>query len=177
MMRIDTIGWLIVAALFLAIPAGAVAAADVHIDESIGERTYTPTTVADLPASGYELGTGQLVVDLRNLPWTKGEAIPVSAHLGFGQMIVSVPSSVCVDGHVTAKGGDLVVAGEVSNGIDPEVDQGEPLTNAPRLKLNADIQFGQVIVTDEAPNQIETHGADYDHHQAEADSQKQVCGR
>jgi len=171
------IPWLLVAGLVLAIPAGAVAAADIHIDESIGERTYTPTTVADLPPSGYELGTGQLVVDLRELPWTKGEAIPVSATLGFGQMIVSVPSNVCVDGHVTGKGGDLVVAGDVSNGIDPEVDQGEPLTDAPRLDLNADIQFGQVIVTDEAPDQIETHGADYDHHQAEADSQKQVCGR
>ena len=81
-----------------AIPAGAVAAADIHIDESIGQRTYTPTTAADIPADGYELGTGQLVVDLRQLPWAKGQTIPVSAHLGIGQMIVSVPPNVCIDG-------------------------------------------------------------------------------
>jgi hypothetical protein len=92
-------------------------------------------------------------------------------------MIVSVPSSVCVVGHTTAKAGDLVVAGDVSNGVDPEVDQGTPTSKAPRLDLDADIQLGQLIVTDEAPDEIDTHGVDYDHHQQEADAQRQVCGR
>ena len=170
--------WLVAAALVLGIPAGAVAAADIHIDESIGERTYTPTTIADIPESGYELGTGQLVVDLRRLPWTKGQAIPVSAELGFGQMIVSVPSNVCVDGHVTAKGGDLIVAGETSDGIDPEVDQGEPLTDAPRLDLDAEVQFGQVIVTERDPIEVEeSHGPHRNDYRGEADSQRRVCGR
>jgi phage shock protein PspC (stress-responsive transcriptional regulator) len=169
--------WLLTAALVLAIPAGAVAAADIEIDGSIGQREYTPTVVGDIPDSGYELGTGQLIVDLRELPWRKGEAIPVSARLGLGQMIVSVPARVCVDGHATAKGGELVIAGEVRHGIDAEVDQGRPRTNAPRLDLDAEIQFGQVIVTDQAPDRIDTHGIDYDHHQQELDSQRAVCGR
>jgi phage shock protein PspC (stress-responsive transcriptional regulator) len=175
--------WLLVTGLVLAVPAGAVAAADVHIDESIGERTYTPTVAADVPESGYELGTGQLIVDLRELPWAKGQAIPVSAELGFGQMIVSVPSNVCVDGQATAKGGELIVAGEVSDGIDPEVDQGEPLTDAPQLDLDAEVQFGQVIVTDRSPEEVDSHGPGWDRHddagdyQGEADSQRQVCGR
>jgi phage shock protein PspC (stress-responsive transcriptional regulator) len=169
--------WLLTAALVLGIPAGAVAAADIHIDESIGERTYTPTTVADIPADGYELGTGQLTVDLRRLPWTKGQTIPVSSDLGFGQMIVSVPSNVCVVGHAHAKAGELIVAGDVSHGVDPEIEQGTPTSQAPRLDIDAQIQFGQVIVTDEAPEEIDTHGADYDHHQEEIDSQERVCGR
>jgi phage shock protein PspC (stress-responsive transcriptional regulator) len=171
------IPWLVTAALVLGVPAGAVAAADIHFDGSIGQREYTPSVVANLPASGYELGTGQLIVDLRELPWKEGRAIHVSAHQGIGQMIVSVPTSVCVDGHATAKGGELVIAGDVSHGVDAEVDQGEPLTKAPRLLLNADIQFGQIIVTDEDPHHIDTRGADYDHHQQEADSQRVVCGR
>lgn len=177
------IPWLVAAALVLAIPAGAVAAADIHVDESIGERSYAPTTVEDIPESGYELGTGQLIVDLRQLPWSKGQSIPVEADLGFGQMIVSVPPSVCVDGHATAKGGDLIVAGELSNGIDPEVDQGEPLTDAPQLDLEAEIQFGQVIVTEKAPEEVDSRGPDWnDRHddsgyEGEADSQRQVCGR
>ena len=79
-------------------------------------------------------------------------------------MIVSVPSQVCVIGHATGKAGELIVAGDVSHGIDPEVDQGTPTTNAPRLDLDADIQLGQMIVTDEAPDQVDDHGADYDHH-------------
>ena len=168
---------LLTLALVLGIPAGAIAAADIEIDGSIGQRTYTPTVPADIPANGYELGTGQFVVDLRDLPWKQGETIAASAHLGIGQMIVSVPSSVCVVGHATGKAGELIVAGDVSHGIDPDVNQGSPTTNAPRLDLNADIQLGQMIVTDQSPDQIDQHGADYDHHQQEADSQRQVCGR
>jgi phage shock protein PspC (stress-responsive transcriptional regulator) len=168
---------LLVLALVLGIPAGAIAAADIKIDSSIGERTYTPTAVADIPADGYKLGTGQLVVDLRELPWAPGKTIAASAHLGLGQMIVSVPSSVCVVGHATGKAGELIVAGDVSHGVDPDVDQGTPTSNAPRLDLGADIQFGQLIVTDEDPDEIDSRGADYDHHTEEADAQRRVCGR
>jgi phage shock protein PspC (stress-responsive transcriptional regulator) len=168
---------LLVLALVLGIPAGAIAAADIKIDGSVGERTYTPTVAADIPADGYELGTGQLVVDLRRLPWKPGQTIAASAHLGIGQMIVSVPSRVCVVGHATAKAGELIVAGEVSHGIDPEIDQGTPTSNAPRLAVDADIQLGQMIVTDEDPDEIDTRGADYDHHTQEEDAQKRVCGR
>jgi hypothetical protein len=168
---------LLVLALVLGIPAGAIAATDIKIDDSVGERTYTPTVAADIPADGYELGTGQLVVDLRRLPWKPGQTIAASAHLGIGQTIVSVPSRVCVVGHATAKAGELIVAGEVSHGIDPEIDQGTPTSTAPRLALDADIQLGQVIVTDEDPEEIDTRGADYDHHIQEEDAQKRVCGR
>jgi phage shock protein PspC (stress-responsive transcriptional regulator) len=168
---------LLVLALVLGIPAGAIAAADIKIDDSIGERTYTPTVAADLPADGYKLGTGQLVVDLRQLPWTAGQTIAASAHLGIGQMIVSVPPNVCVVGHATAKAGELLVAGDVSHGVDPEVDQGTPASNAPRLDLDADIQLGQMIVTDEDPDEIDSRGPDYDHHYEEADAQRRVCGR
>ena len=112
--------WLLAAALLLAIPAGAIAAADIRIDGSIGKREYNPTTLTDIPADGYELGTGQLIVDLRDLHWTPGQTIPVKAELGLGQM----------------------------------------------------------IVTDQAPDEVDNRGgADYDHNQEEADSQQQVCGR
>jgi phage shock protein PspC (stress-responsive transcriptional regulator) len=171
--------WLLAWALLLAIPAGAVAAADIRIDGSIGQREYDPTTLTDIPADGYELGAGQLIVDLRDLPWTSGQTIPVKAELGLGQMIVSVPSEVCVDARANAKGGELLVAGDQSDGVHPEVDQGEPTSKAPRLELDADLQFGQMIVTDQAPDEVDGHGrgVDYDHNQEEADSQQQVCGR
>jgi phage shock protein PspC (stress-responsive transcriptional regulator) len=169
---------LLTAALVLGIPAGAIAAADIDIDNSIGERTYTPTAVADLHADGYKLGTGQLVVDLRELPWKEGQTVTTSAHLGIGQMIVSVPSNVCVVGHADGKAGELVVAGQVSHGVDPDVDLGTPTTQAPRLHLDADIQLGQMIVTDQSPEQAtDERGVDYDHHTQEAAAQRTVCGR
>jgi phage shock protein PspC (stress-responsive transcriptional regulator) len=169
---------LLTAALVLGIPAGAIAAADIDFDSSIGERNYTPSTVADVHPGGYELGTGQLVVDLRDLPWRKGQTIPVSAHLGIGQMIISAPSNVCVVGHADGKAGELVVAGQVSHGVDPDVDLGIPTTQAPRLQLDADIQLGQMIVTDQSPEQADRdRGIDYDHHTQEAAAQRTVCGR
>jgi phage shock protein PspC (stress-responsive transcriptional regulator) len=168
---------LLTTALVLGIPAGAIAAGDIDIDGSIGQRTYTPAAVADVPADGYKLGTGQLIVDLRDLPWAKGQTIAASGHLGIGQMIVSVPSRVCVVGHATGKAGELVVAGQVSNGVDPDVDLGTPTTQAPRLDLSADIQLGQMIVTDQSPAQINDRGVDYDHHTQEAAAQRTVCGR
>ena len=171
--------WLMVAALVLAIPAGAVAAADVRFDASVGQREYKPATVADLPEDGYELGTGQLIVDLRDLPWREGQSIPVEADLGIGQMIVSVPSTVCVDASATGKAGELLVAGEQSDGVDPDVDSGRPQSRAPRLVLNAEVQIGQMIVTDEDPDGIASRGegVDYDHNQHLADDQERVCGR
>jgi phage shock protein PspC (stress-responsive transcriptional regulator) len=168
---------LLVLALVLGIPAGGIAAADIKFDNSVGERTYTPTVAADIPAEGYKLGTGQLVVDLRRLPWKPGQTIAASAHLGLGQMIVSVPSRVCVVGHATGKAGELIVAGDVSRGVDPDLDKATPTSNAPRLDLDADIQLGQMIVTDEDPDQVDDHGADYDHHTPQAAEQRRVCGR
>jgi phage shock protein PspC (stress-responsive transcriptional regulator) len=170
--------WLLTTALVLAIPAGAIAAADIDIDGSIGERTYTPTVSTDIPADGYKLGTGQLVVDLRDLPWKPGESIAASAHLGIGQLIVSVPPNVCVQGHATGKAGELVVAGQVSHGIDPDVSVGTATSKAPRLQLDADIQLGQMVVTDEDPDKVSGHGTRYDERRQELeDRQRQVCGR
>jgi phage shock protein PspC (stress-responsive transcriptional regulator) len=169
---------LLVLALVLGIPAGAIAAADIKFDNSVGERTYTPAVAADIPAEGYKLGTGQLVVDLRQLPWKDGQTIKASAHLGLGQMIVSVPSRVCVVGHATGKAGELIVAGDISRGVDPEVTQGTPTSKAPRLDLDADIQLGQMVVTDEDPDHVENHERDYDQdHTEQAAEQRQVCGR
>jgi phage shock protein PspC (stress-responsive transcriptional regulator) len=177
-MRRRSIPVLLTAALVLGIPAGAVAAADIKIDSSIGQRTYTPRVVADIPADGYKLGTGQLVVDLRDLPWKKGETIATSADLGVGQLIVSVPSNVCVVGTGDGKAGELIVAGKVSHGVDPNVDLGTPTTHAPRLQLDANIQLGQMVVTDQPPNEAENgQGIDYDHHTQEEAAQRTVCGR
>jgi phage shock protein PspC (stress-responsive transcriptional regulator) len=168
---------LLTIALVLGIPAGAIAAAGIDIDGSVGERTYTPTVQTDIPADGYKLGTGRLVVDLRQLPWRTGQTIPVSSQLGIGQMIISVPSRVCVEGDATGKAGELVVAGQVSHGIDPDVDLGTPTSNAPRLALDADIQLGRMVVTDEDPDEIDRRGVDDDNDTEMEAAQRQVCGR
>lgn len=171
--------WFLAAALVLGVPAGAVAAADIHFDGGIGERHYRPTALTDVPRDGYSFGVGHMVVDLRDLPWANGQTISVSSELGVGQMVVSVPSNVCVHAHATGKAGELLIRGDKSDGIDPELSQGLPRSNAPRLDLDAEIQLGQIVVTDQDPDEVDHggHGFDYDHNRLSAKQQDKVCGR
>jgi phage shock protein PspC (stress-responsive transcriptional regulator) len=171
--------WLLAGALILALPAGAVAAADIRFDGGIGERTYRPAAVTDIPDDGYDLGVGRLVVDLRDLPWQPGQTISVDSELGIGQIVVSVPSSVCVDADATAKAGQLLIQGESNSGVDPEYDSGTPLSDAPRLDLEADLQLGEVVVTDRDPDAFDERGPGRDHGEdsEEAAAAREVCGR
>jgi phage shock protein PspC (stress-responsive transcriptional regulator) len=169
--------WLLAAALILALPAGAIAAADIRFDGGIGEREYRPALLTDLPADGYQLGVGQMVVDLRDLPWEDGQTVSLSSELGIGQMIVSVPPSVCVNADANGKAGVLVVRGEKSDGVDLEVDQSHQRGAAPRLDLDAEIQLGQLIVTDRDPIAVEEHDLSDNDRAEELNSEREACSR
>jgi hypothetical protein len=167
--------WLLASALILALPAGGIAAADIRFDGGIGEREYRPAAVTDLPADGYDFGVGQMVVDLRNLPWAEGQTVSLSSELGIGQMIVSVPPKVCVDADATGKAGELLVRGETSDGVDLEIDQSQPVGKAPRLDLDAEIQLGQLIVTDRDPIAVEEHDVSDEERAEELNSEREAC--
>ena len=144
--------WLLGLALLLALPAGAVAAGDVRFDGGIGQRTYAPVSATDIPADGYELGVGQMNVDLRQIEFKPGQAVELPAKLGVGQLVVSVPSEVCVAGRAEAKGGELLVRGVSNSGMDAQFDRGVPPgAKLPVLEIDADLQFGQLTVTDRGP--------------------------
>jgi phage shock protein PspC (stress-responsive transcriptional regulator) len=159
-----TAPWLIGLALLLALPAGAVAAADVRFDGGIGEQTYTPVTAAEIPDDGYELGVGQLTIDLRQMNIKRGETVELPAELGLGQMIVSVPSGVCVTGEAEAKGGELLVRGVSNSGANAEFERGAaPGSDLPTVEIDAELQFGQLVVTDRDPEDWangDDHGGD-----------------
>jgi phage shock protein PspC (stress-responsive transcriptional regulator) len=153
-----TAPWLLAFALLLAIPAGAVAAADIEFDGGVGERTYSPAVAADIPADGYEHGVGQLVVDLRDYEWGEGELVTLPAELGIGQLLISVPSDVCVFGEADGKVGEVSVRGQGSDGVEPEFDRASAPVTQPRLQLDADIQIGQLLVTDRNPEDFSDDG-------------------
>jgi phage shock protein PspC (stress-responsive transcriptional regulator) len=146
--------WLLVPALVLALPAGAVAAADVRFDGGIGERDYRPTSAAQVPDDGYSLGIGQLVVDLRGLPWHNDQSLDLATDMGVGQTVVSVPSGVCVQAEATASAGDVFVRGQRSSGIDAEVVEHPPEGSAPRLVLDSELDAGQIVVSDRPPEDL-----------------------
>jgi phage shock protein PspC (stress-responsive transcriptional regulator) len=151
--------WLLGLALLLALPAGAVAAADVRFDGGIGERTYSPVSATDIPDDGYELGVGQLKIDLRQLDIKRGETVELPAELGLGQMIVSVPSGVCVTGKAEAKGGELLVRGVSNSGANAEFERGAvPESDLPTVDIDGELQFGQLVVTDRGPEDYDRRG-------------------
>lgn len=170
--------WLLALALALAIPAGAVAAADVRFDGGIGERDHSPTAVAEIPAGGYELGIGQLKVDLRELVWKPGEVVELPAELGIGQLIVSVPSDVCVVGHAEAAAGELLVRGSSNSGTSAEFDRGPPAPAAPAvLDLDVELQLGQLVVTDRDPDAYDGEGPDRHGEGGELAAEPAACAR
>jgi phage shock protein PspC (stress-responsive transcriptional regulator) len=143
--------WLIVPALVLALPAGAVAAADVSFDGGIGERDHRPASAAELPADGYSLGVGQMTIDLRGMEWPRDRRVELDTDMGVGQTVVSVPARVCVEADVNASVGHVLVRGREGSGIDAEVTERPPLRDTPRLVLDSEVDAGEIVVTDRPP--------------------------
>jgi hypothetical protein len=158
--------WLIVPALVLALPAGAVAAGDVSFDGGIGERDHRPASAAELPADGYSLGVGQMTVDLRGMEWPRDRSVELDTDMGVGQTVVSVPARVCVEADVNASVGHVLVRGREGSGVDAEVTEGPPLGDAPRLVLDSEVDAGEIVVTDRPP---ETFTDDHDGFRDEGD--------
>ena len=110
--------WLIPPAVALAVGAGVAAAADLDFRGGIGEREYHPVSARPIPADGYRLGVGQLIVDLRDLDWSKERVVHLDVDLGAGQASVFVPDRVCVTGSTHVGIGESEVAGERNDGVD-----------------------------------------------------------
>jgi phage shock protein PspC (stress-responsive transcriptional regulator) len=150
--------WLIAPAIALAVPLGAVAAADVSFGDGIGERQYRPLSIAALPADGYELGIGRLEVDLRQLDWTDSTVVDLDLNLGIGEAIVAVPSNVCVTTDFDTRAGDLRVAGDEAGGIDVHSGANAGATTTPRLDLNGEVDLGELRVINDDTAEIDGHG-------------------
>jgi phage shock protein PspC (stress-responsive transcriptional regulator) len=149
--------WLIIPAAVLAVPLGAVAAADIHFSDGIGERHYRPASFSSVPADGYELGIGQLLVDLRELPWRSDTVLDLNVDLGMGELAVAVPENVCVSADVSTRGGELNIAGDEANGIDSEIKPEAPATATPRLNLTGEVDLGELRVVNLNDAELDDH--------------------
>ncbi len=155
--------WLLVPALALSIGVGVAAAADLDLEGGVGDREYRPASVAAVPADGYELGVGRLAIDLRGIDWGPKQALDVTARVGAGQLVVAVPSDVCVVADAHAGAGDLVVAGQQADGADVDLTSGEGATGRPMLRLDAEADLGQITVLNDDDAVISNPDRDWDH--------------
>jgi phage shock protein PspC (stress-responsive transcriptional regulator) len=141
------IRWLVPPALALALAAGIVAAAGIDLDGGVGEREYSPASTTDL-RDRYELGVGDLVVDLRDTDLPAGD-VPLEMDVGVGQAMVIVPEDVCVAANADVGIGNVRMFGRDNGGIDVDFeDNPDAAADVTRLVLDADVGLGQVRVTD-----------------------------
>jgi phage shock protein PspC (stress-responsive transcriptional regulator) len=146
--------WLVLPALALALPAGAVAASGIDLDGGVGERDYRPASVLDLRDT-YRLGMGELVVDLRQTDLPPGD-VPLGVDLGIGEARVIVPEDVCVATEADMGMGEVRSFDQQNEGVDVDFDdRPEAAPDVTRLLVKADVGIGSLL--------IGRSGADVDH--------------
>jgi phage shock protein PspC (stress-responsive transcriptional regulator) len=123
----------------LAAVAVAFAWFNVSLGDGVGDRTYAPTAVADV-SNRYELGVGNLRVDLSHLPTT--QPVHVKARLGIGELRVIVPhdASVSVTSHV--KAGSIDALQRHDDGTDARVTSNTGNT----MTIDAQVGAGHIEV-------------------------------
>ena len=137
--------WLVLPALALALSAGTVSAAGIDLDGGVGERDYRPASVLDL-RDKYQLGMGQLVIDLRRTDLPPGD-VPLEVDVGIGDARVVVPRDVCVatDAHVRV--GEIRTFQRKNDGIDVDVqDRPDAAPHVTRLLVKAELGVGSLRV-------------------------------
>jgi phage shock protein PspC (stress-responsive transcriptional regulator) len=137
--------WLVIPALVLAVPLGLVAAAGIDVEGGVGDRDYHPTRVAELDR-GYQLGIGELRLDLRDLDLPAGRT-DVKIDIGVGNVEMLVPDDVCVASTVQIGAGYFQVFERDNGGLDIDwrTSPVEKL-GVKRLIIDADVGIGAIQV-------------------------------
>jgi phage shock protein PspC (stress-responsive transcriptional regulator) len=134
--------WLALPALVLAIPSGVVAAAGVDVDHGVGNRDYAPATTNDIRPGGYELGVGELVIDLRDTQWPRDTPVSLKVDVGTGHALVLVPADVCLQAKSRAGLGYVNLLGSETGGADIDEQRGTLARSASARKLILDAHVG-----------------------------------
>ncbi len=131
-----------IAAAVLAVATAAVAAP--HLGDGTGDRTYHPTTFADIDHA-YSFGIGSLTVDLRDVDFPPGTHVVTVDH-GIGAARVLLPADVDYDVSGDLDIGAIDLLGETKNGFGNGLDVEAIGDGAATVivDLEVDIGYGQV---------------------------------
>ena len=108
--------WLALPAVALALGVGVVSAAGIDLGGGVGERDYRPASAAEI-RDRYELGMGELVVDLRDAQLPRGDT-RLDLRVGLGQALLVVPRDVCVASSAEVGVGQVTVFDRANEGVD-----------------------------------------------------------
>ncbi len=116
------------------------------IQGGVGERVHVPTSMTQLEPV-YELGVGNMTVDLSQLPGR--DPIEVELRMSLGELRVIVPEGANLDIDGRLRGGEAEVLGSTINGTSLDLGQLDPPeTGGRRVVLDVQHLFGTVRVTD-----------------------------
>ena len=139
------IRWLVLPAVALALAGGLVAAAGIDIEGGMGKREYRPASALDL-RDRYELGVGELVVDMRNADLPAGD-VPLELDLGIGDARLIVPEGVCVATSANVGVGNVRTFGDDTGGVDVDYEDSPAASpGTTRVLLDAEVGVGAVRV-------------------------------
>jgi phage shock protein PspC (stress-responsive transcriptional regulator) len=114
-------------------------------DHGIGDREVRVASASQLEPL-YELGTGRLVVDLRNLD-ARDLDRPLKVSVGIGRAEVIVPDGVQVVVHGSAGAGDVELFDRSRDGMGVELRGVDGPAGSNVLELDAEVGIGSVAVT------------------------------
>jgi phage shock protein PspC (stress-responsive transcriptional regulator) len=134
---------------FLLIPVGA-APDGLRVEGGAGERLYRPTSQSEL-LEQYQLGVGELTVDLRRLDVVGTEDVEIS--VGMGEVIVLLPPDVAIDVDADVGAGtiDLPAGGPEQGGIGVEQSWQRDGDGTGTVNLTISAGLGAVTVIDDRP--------------------------
>ena len=143
---------LVALGVVLAIVLALASSFDVNLRGGVGDRTYRPTSLAELKRE-YRLGVGQMTVDLGDVIFPPGSRSRIDVHLGIGQVVVHVPEGLITRVHGMAGAGDVKLFGREESGLGPDLTDfplpGFQEPNLPQpavLFLEVSVGLGEVEV-------------------------------
>lgn len=142
---VGRVRWVIMPALALALGVGVVSASGVSLEGGYGERDYRPASATAIQ-DRYELGAGQMVLDLRKARLPRGDT-PLKLRVGMGRAVLVVPEDVCVASQAEVGAGVVDVFGNDNGGVNVDFsDRPEAPPKGRRVVVDADVGFGALLV-------------------------------
>ena len=92
-------------------------------------------------ADRYELGVGRLVVDLRDIDWSREAATSRSRSTSDGRPVI-VPESVCVSPDLHVGAGEIELGSGRTDGVDLDEVSATAPTAGPALLLEGEVDLG-----------------------------------
>ena len=118
---------------------------NLHLTGGVGDRAYRPVGTEAIQ-SRYELGVGQLRIDLRDATLSKAVPTRIHAELGVGRLLVIVPDDVRLTVNADARAGNVELDTQYSSGTDLERSLTVGPVKGPRVVLDADVGLGSIEV-------------------------------